>query len=63
MPPVATVTGWGRVGPEEAAPMSPQLLVTQVRVAHWLMPHVQCAGAAAQPPGVRGAARRQSASP
>ena len=30
MPPVATVTGWGRVGPEEAAPMSRQLLVTQV---------------------------------
>ena len=31
MPPVATVTGWGRIGPEETDPMSRQLLVTQVR--------------------------------
>ena len=30
LPPVATVTGWGRMGPEEDAPMSRQLLVTQV---------------------------------
>ena len=37
MPPVATVTGWGRMGPEEDAPMSRQLLVTQVTLIMLLM--------------------------